>query len=430
MIAGPPVPLHRMVLALSEALDNVHPDIAGHQQRVAGIACRVAGRMGLGGPDRQAPTDLFCAAALHDIGLIGAANRVRGRLGQSDSGQRHGQVGFELLKGNALLRPAAEILRHHHLHWDHGRGESCAGQPVPLATHVLALADAVERMIDRELAVLEQAEHISERVSAMSGGRFHPQAVEAFREEARAEAFWLDAVSPASDRVLAGLVDWPGPQLDEAALGAIAEVCGRIVDLSSRWTVLHSAGVTATAGGLAERMGLSPAERGRLRLAGWLHDLGKLSVPAEVLDKPRPLTPAETAVVRGHPYHTWRILDGVGGLGEVCAWAAFHHERPDGGGYPFRRGGGELALGSRIMAVADVFTAVGEDRPYRKGMAAGQALAVLDELADGGGLDGDVVGVLRRDCQAIDAARRREQAEYGREQRRLVGNKEGLGVRG
>jgi HD-GYP domain-containing protein (c-di-GMP phosphodiesterase class II) len=125
--------------------------------------------------------------------------------------------------------------------------------------------------------------------------------------------------------------------------------------------------------------------------------------------------------MKTHTYHTFRILDTIGGMPQICEWAAFHHERLDGNGYPFHHEAHDLTLGSRILAVADVFTAVTEDRPYRKGMPSRRALEILEKLADNGALDRTVVAMLRDDFDAIDLVRRNEQAQYAVAQKRLLG---------
>jgi HD-GYP domain-containing protein (c-di-GMP phosphodiesterase class II) len=418
MIINPQVPLHRLVLSLSEALDHVHPRVADHQQRVAYVATNVARCMGYGGQDLL---DVFHAAALHDIGLIGHENRVKAvHLGQLERVGWHGELGFELLRENPLFARPAEILRYHHVPWAHGQGAESAGSPVPLASHILVLADEVERAIDRDTPVLEQSSLIIERTASLSGERFHPDCVEAFRDVAQAEAFWLDATSERIYAVLLRQVDWPVLTIDEVTIGPIAEVFARIVDAASPWTAVHTAGVAASAVALAQRLNFSPRELHLMRAAGYLHDLGKLSVPTQILDKPGKLTREEFSTVKAHTYHTFRILDTIGGMPQIAEWAAFHHERLDGNGYPFHHAGADLTLGSRIMAVADVFTALTEDRPYRKGLSSAEALRVLEGLADRGALDAEIVGTVKRDHGDIDAARRTEQTEYGAKQERLT----------
>lgn len=145
-------------------------------------------------------------------------------------------------------------------------------------------------------------------------------------------------------------------------------------------------------------------------MAGNLHDIGKLAVPTEILDKPGKLTPQEMFIIRQHPYYTHRILSTVPGLETVNTWASLHHKRLDGRGYPFRPR--ELPLGSRIIAVADIFTAITENRPYRRGMDRLQCLAVLDQLVAEGAIDGDVVAVLRHDFDQIHHIRRRSQSAH------------------
>lgn len=290
---------------------------------------------------------------------------------------------------------------------------------MPVASQILVLADAVELAIDRDAPILQQAGSILERIASLSGEQFHPDCVEAFREVARPEAFWLNAASGRIYAVLLRQVDWPALTIDEVALGPIAEVFARIVDAASPWTAVHSAGVTATAVALAERLRLSPRELHLMRAAGYLHDLGKLSVPTRILDKPGKLTAEEFNVVKAHTYFTFRILDTIGGMPQIAEWAAFHHERLDGNGYPFRHTNEDLTLGSRIMAVADVFAALTEDRPYRNGFPSHKALAILKDLAGQGALDADVVKALEDDHEDVDAARRTEQAEYAVKQGHL-----------
>ena len=124
-------------------------------------------------------------------------------------------------------------------------------------------------------------------------------------------------------------------------------------------------------------MGFSAWECQLIRVAGNLHDLGKLAVPAEILEKSGQLTDAEYNLIKGHSFYTYHILEAIDELEIITAWAAFHHERLDGSGYPFQISGDQLSLPARIVAVADVFTAITEDRPYRVGMDPDQALSVL-----------------------------------------------------
>ena len=419
MIVNPRVPLHRLVLSLSEALDHVSPSVADHQLRVAYMSTRMARALGYRG---QRLRDVFHAGALHDIGLIRAENRVRAVACDKLEGLGwHGEAGYQLLKDNEFFAEAAPVVRYHHAIWRDSQDKQARVGPVPLASHILAVADTVDRSVRRDVPVLHQTKGIIERIVRARGQQFCPDCVEVFREVSQAPAFWLNATSKRIYAILGQEADWPTLFIDEAAVEGIAQVFGRLVDCLSPWTGTHSAGVAAAAVALAERLNLSPREQVLMRAAGYLHDLGKVTVPSGILDKHAKLTEQEWAILQGHSYHTFRILDTIGGMPQISEWAAFHHERLDGKGYPFGHQAEDLTLGARIMAVADTFTAISEDRPYRKGMDNDEALRVLMKLAGSRGLDGQIVEVLRGDFDEINVIRRDEQAAYGVKQRYLAG---------
>jgi HD-GYP domain-containing protein (c-di-GMP phosphodiesterase class II) len=102
-----------------------------------------------------------------------------------------------------------------------------------------------------------------------------------------------------------------------------------------------------------------------MRHAGLLHDLGKLSVPNSILEKPGKLDAAEWEIMRLHPYYTWKILSCISGFGELSEVTAAHHEKLDGSGYFRGLRGPQLTLEMRILTVADIFDALSAKRPYR-----------------------------------------------------------------
>jgi putative nucleotidyltransferase with HDIG domain len=184
-------------------------------------------------------------------------------------------------------------------------------------------------------------------------------------------------------------------------------VLAEAVDLRDAGSAAHSETVGRYAELIASELGL-PAERvERVRLAGVLHDIGKVGVPDGVLQKAGPLDEAEWAEVRKHCELGARLLGGAG-LEDVGAWVLSHHERPDGQGYPAGLRADEIALESRILAVADSYEAMVADRCYRPGIGAEPARAELESAA-GTQFDADVVAAFLR-CldrsEAVLAARR------------------------
>jgi len=164
------------------------------------------------------------------------------------------------------------------------------------------------------------------------------------------------------------------------------------LDARDDTTAGHSARVAATASGVAREMGLSDSESRAVYYAGLLHDYGKIGVRDDVLLKPASLTEEEYEHVKQHPQHTYRLLSKIRfpeDLAEIPLVAASHHERWDGTGYPRGLKGEQIPLGSRIVAVADAFDAITEERCYNEPMSPETALSEL-MLRSGTYFDPDV----------------------------------------
>jgi len=140
------------------------------------------------------------------------------------------------------------------------------------------------------------------------------------------------------------------------------------VDNKDRYTRKHSEDVTEYALWMADELGLSEETMRTLRIGGLLHDVGKIGVPDEILRKPGRLTPEEYEVMKRHPRLGELIVGGIPGMESILDAVRSHHERWDGGGYPDQLRGEQIPFMGRLLAVADAFSAMTTDRPYRKGM--------------------------------------------------------------
>jgi HD-GYP domain-containing protein (c-di-GMP phosphodiesterase class II) len=125
-----------------------------------------------------------------------------------------------------------------------------------------------------------------------------------------------------------------------------------------------------------------------------LHDIGKLMIPDEILDKPGELDGPEKAVIRQHSFETYQILKQISGFEEITGWAAYHHEALNGRGYPFHLEEDELSLEARIVAASDVFQALAQKRPYRPSISAKKILRKMKYRVKVGRLDEEVVGMV------------------------------------
>ncbi len=151
------------------------------------------------------------------------------------------------------------------------------------------------------------------------------------------------------------------------------------VDNKDRYTRRHSEDVMQYSLIIAQGLGFTPAEQHTVAVAALLHDVGKIGVPDSILRKPGTLTEEEFEAVKRHPTMGAVMVTAAAGLEDTLDAVRHHHERWDGGGYPFGLRGEETPLIARLMAVADAFSAMTTDRPYRKGMPREKAAAILAE---------------------------------------------------
>jgi HD-GYP domain-containing protein (c-di-GMP phosphodiesterase class II) len=153
------------------------------------------------------------------------------------------------------------------------------------------------------------------------------------------------------------------------------------VEAKDLYTKGHSEKVARLATEIGERLGLSPEQLRVIYHAGLLHDIGKIGIADEILNKPGPLTPAEFAVVKGHPARSEEMIGKIPSLRPTLQAIRWHHERLDGSGYPDGIAGGEIPLDARILAVADVYDAMVSGRSYRAALGEAHALGFLQEHA-------------------------------------------------
>ncbi|HVC86882.1 MAG TPA: diguanylate cyclase [Gaiellaceae bacterium] len=164
---------------------------------------------------------------------------------------------------------------------------------------------------------------------------------------------------------------------DRAARFRAAAALARAVDSRDAYTGSHSERVAKLAAQIAEQLGLPGEEVELTRLAGSLHDLGKLAIPEEILRKAGALTDAERLVLERHPQIGYRMLDSLG-VDPIADWVLHHHERWDGNGYPDGLSGEDIPLGARIIFVADAFDAMTSNRLYRAPIAHDEALLEVE----------------------------------------------------
>lgn len=252
----------------------------------------------------------------------------------------------------------------------------------------------MERLIDRNKYILHQIKDIVETVKKLADIVLNKKVVAYFVDLSKREEFWLDLTSPRIYSLLLNHGQYKNMRIGAEDISLISNLYRDLIDFKSRFTATHTSGVSECAVKLSELFGLAELDVKSMMIAGNFHDIGKLIIPNSILEKPGKLTTDEFAIMRCHTYHTFRTLDSIGGLQRIAEWAAYHHEKLDGSGYPFRLTNREIGTGSRIMTVADIFTAISEDRPYRKGMDKDEIYKILKTQTKENLLDKRIVELL------------------------------------
>ena len=408
------VSLFDLVAPLAKTVDMMSPAVADHHMRVAYLAFRICEELDLPADETF---NITVAGALHDIGAFSLNERLDLLEFEELKPTQHSVAGYELLKDFAPFAAMAPLIKYHHVRWENGKGERRGGEIVPRGSHILHLADRVAVLIPKERGGLGRVSSICETIAGRSGDVFVPEFVDAVLQLAKRDHIWLEATSDSVERILRRSLAPQTYELNVDELLAFSRLMCKVIDFKSEFTATHTSGLAATALALARILGFSDDECTMMQMAAYLHDLGKLAVPLEILEKPAKLTDEEWPIMRSHVYYTYQILDPIDSFETITSWSALHQERLDGSGYPFGYSAEKIPEGARVMAVADVFTGITEDRPYRKGMDEDQARAVLRGMAERNKLDADVVRTLLEHFDELNNVRTEAQERAVREYR-------------
>ena len=319
--------------------------------------------------------------------------------GSSRSLAQHCEVGARLASRLGLGFSVTRSLAHAYERWD-GKGDPAglAGEAVPLAVRIVTVARDLEMWV--RLTGWAVATDVLAR---RRGHSYDPAVVDVVLASGER---WL--IETPDDCCTAVLDAEPAPvaMLGVDGVDGVLAAVADFTDLKSPWLRGHSTGVADLVAAAAETAGLPDPAVTELRRAALVHDVGRVGIPNKIWDHPGPLTTEQWERVRMHPYFTERVLRRCPQLLDVADLASRHHERVDGSGYHRRSTAKELTFNARLLAAADAYHAMTEDRPHRPRMAATVAASVLlDELHAGRFDHTEVDAVLTAAGQASGRSR-------------------------
>ena len=379
-----------IIISIIKSIDLYNFLLKDHHRRTAIIAYQLGSLYGM---EKKELDALALAASLHDIGALHITERDKLIEVDVECPERHEQLGAAMLSGFAPFAGIASILRHHHVNYGDFIGGKYDKEEIPLACFLLNLSDRIDVLLLRNANEANPREKVVEEIAARFGTIFHPCFKEIFDVAVKSDGFWLNIEHQSFGELLFSTVDDTYHDLTHDDIKALVIIFAQIVDYKSPWTSSHSQTVGILANKIGQLMGLSNEECLELTIAGYLHDIGKVAVPTELINKPGPLDQAEMLSMKEHAIYSNLILSSIHGLEKIARWASNHHEKRDRSGYPKMIDSSQFDYRMDIIAYSDIISALTEDRPYRKSFDQAKVRDILLEMGPAK-LDRQVLDVI------------------------------------
>ncbi|MFT9497443.1 HD-GYP domain-containing protein [Anaerosolibacter sp.] len=392
--------LNDFLRSVANTIDVVETDIFGvptnHSKRIAYISSKIAVELGL---PIQDVFDLISFAILHDNGasLKVLHDSLRGdskeRLSLIENMQEHCIIGEENIKHYPFLNTHHNIIKYHHERYDGSGFFNIAGDDIPVMSQIINFADTLD--LNYDLRNVKKSSSFEERIvdfiEQQRNKFFSTQIVDAFFNVIEEDNFWDKLSNQVIEAALKEDTPSFSKDLTYEQIHNVTKTFSKIIDAKSQFTQAHSAGLADKVERMAAFYDINHEDKMKLLIAADLHDLGKLAVKNDILDKPGNLTREEFEEIKAHPSVTRSCLQEIKGFQDIAEWAGNHHEKLDGTGYPRGLSSNQLDFHSRLLACLDIYQALREERPYRKEMSHIEAMTILRRMANENLIDAEIV---------------------------------------
>lgn len=384
MKTNPTQTIDELITALSFIIDVEGNKKLYHAWRVAILASKFAKKL-----SSNKRKEIFYAALLHDVGGVGLSRHIIHFLRQETKISQttllsHPIIGAQLVYIIPKINCVAKLILDHH-EWFNGLGypRGKTDKYIPLGAQLLRAADSIDIAMrydhcDRLNRVNLKIKQLTNKEISRNLSRI---AINALRNR---RLFYLVLnLNNITDLFYKTKEDVGQIHITRGidAIGRTLEVIAQITDMKHPFTAGHSTRVSRYAMAIALTMKLEHDEVTRIRWAGLIHDIGKLTLSRKILDKPSALTKKEFRHVMKHVEITHKILEMIPTLKEIAPIASGHHEYFNGSGYPLGLKAKESVLGARILTICDAFDAMTSSRPYRKPSTSQQACREILKLS-------------------------------------------------
>ncbi len=387
--------LNDLLNQLSYAIDCVEMELIGvtsfHSKRVAAIAAQVGRYLKL---DERSLVNLAALSLMHDNALAECiqveynVNNEKLNKGRHFSVSEHCAIGDENMKRMPFY--VKDAILYHHENADGSGPFGMTYDKTPIFARIIHIADAVDIRFD--LSEVDEKKYknirrfLSENKKKLFDGEMTGAFLKAFNS---VDSLQIGDVCMEKN-IITNFNDvyW---DCSNSQLMDISRIFSKIVDYKSEFTSRHSTGIAQKAMEMGKFYGCDEDKQTKLYMAGALHDIGKLVIGNDILEKPGRLTDEEYDNIKNHAEASYIMLKSIRGMEEITDWASTHHEKLDGSGYPFGKKADELGHEQRLLACLDIYQALIEERPYKSGSSHEEAMSILREMAEDGKIDGSIV---------------------------------------
>lgn len=389
-----------LLYAFSYGLDCVENQLVrvttNHGKRVAWFCILLAKAMEI---KKEELTDLAGYAVLHDNALteyIKDEYEAGQDPGSELEGKKLGEhciIGERNMKNLPFAHRVPGAILYHHEEADGSGPFGKKAKETPVFAQMIHMADTLDVVFQMGAMTPEKYERLCSYVKEHENIRYSAACVEAFFQ-----GVTLEQLEEMNGKNVGELLRKEGDGgFHEYSNEEIHDICNffaRIIDYKSQFTRNHSLGIASKAEIIGRYYGWDEDKCTLMYLAGSVHDLGKLAVESNILEKPDKLTEKEFKQIQNHAYLSHWILSQVRGFEEITKWASHHHEKLDGTGYPFGRTAKELGFEERLMACLDIFQALTEPRPYKDGFSHEKTMKIMADMVKRGFIDGEITADL------------------------------------
>lgn len=348
-----------------------------HSRRTTYIALSIAKELML---KQETTINLYVSSLLHDIG---ATNSLIKSHNSSFFIKQHCINGAKILEEFPVFNNISHVILYHHENFNGSGTMKLKGEEIPIESQIIRLSDLVELIYDENLPAFKQKKHIIDWITSRKNILFSEKLVNTFLKISSKDIFWFDLENI---HYVNNILERISPKLD-IYIGiddfvTIANIFSKVIDTKSKFTAEHSKGISNLAFSVAKYLNYPEEKCIKMKIAGLLHDIGKLAIPTKILDKNGALTDEEFSIIKSHPYYTDIILSNIKNIDDIRTWASNHHEKLNGTGYPKGLTSKDLDEESKILAVCDIYQALTEDRPYRKGLSPKKSFSIIDNMVE------------------------------------------------